>query len=122
MTDDVPKVVKSLEPDACLGMARNVRPIMSELAMQKYAREFDGRSVLPERTSEHESTSPPHDFDGESRTGSERETASEAPDAFDGPPGPSRQDGPTESVLPECFDGDAVADQDRRHEFAETTS
>jgi len=86
MTEDMPNVVKSLEPEACLDMARNVRPIMSEVAMKKYAKEFDaprekpphphplspeyrgeggtpGKSVLPERTSEHESASP-HGFDG----------------------------------------------------------
>jgi len=87
MTEEAPNVVKSLEPEACLDMARKARPIMSELAMQKYVKEFDaprekpphpqplspeyrgeggmsGRSVLPERTSDRESASPPHGFDG----------------------------------------------------------
>jgi len=64
MTEDVPSVMKSLEPEACLDMARKVRPIMSERSMRKYAKELDGSSVLPERTSSHESTSPPHRFDG----------------------------------------------------------
>jgi len=112
MTEDVPNVVKSLEPVACLDMARNVRPIMSAIALEKYAKEFDvprektphtqplspeyrgegeepGRSVLPERTSDDGAASPGCGFDGESQVGGGRETTSAAPAGIDGQPDPT---------------------------------
>lgn len=71
MTDDVPRVVKSLEPEACLDMARELRPIMSGVAREKYVKEFDAprekvshpQPFSPEYRGEG-SNAPAHDFDG----------------------------------------------------------
>ena len=41
MSDDVGKVLKSLEPEVVLDMGREVRPILSELAATKFARAFE---------------------------------------------------------------------------------
>lgn len=41
MSDTVDKVVRSTEPEAILNMGRELRPIMSELAMRKFAKRLD---------------------------------------------------------------------------------
>ena len=41
MSDTVDKVVRSTEPETILNMGRELRPIMSELAMKKMAKWFD---------------------------------------------------------------------------------
>jgi hypothetical protein len=53
MSDDVGKVLKSLEPETVLDMGREVRPILSELAAKKFARalETGDPSVLYKKAS-----------------------------------------------------------------------
>ena len=41
MSDDVGKVLKSLEPETVLDLGREVRPILSELAAKKFAKAFE---------------------------------------------------------------------------------
>jgi len=77
MTDDVSKVVKSLEPEACLEMAREFRPIMSDVAMESYAKEFAAASekaphpqpLAPEYRGEGRTE--PCGFDGDDRNRSD---------------------------------------------------
>ena len=48
MSDTADKVVRSMEPEVVLNMGRELRPIMSELALQKFAKWLDvpGPSTL----------------------------------------------------------------------------
>src|SRR5688572_4901156 len=45
MSDDVPKVVKSLEPEVVLNMGREMRPIMSELQVARIKKALDTGDV-----------------------------------------------------------------------------
>jgi len=101
MTPEVPNVVKSLEPEACLEMARDIRPILSAAAMQKYARDF-AETPAPTPTA-------PDSFDGDAPTRSDRQVNDAAPPVdFDGGWVHEVRQVDAEAT-PRGFDGDAVA-------------